>query len=284
MILYATVLCLLCPLTVACTGGDEPVKPSLPTAAQTTAAPVTTAVAQTTQMPEEETMKLKIGSYNIRHGGDANLDMSKLAGNITKLGLDIVGLQEVDQLTRRVEGIDTMQELCDATGYAYYCFFKAIDFRGGEYGVGVLSKYPIVETERILLPSEGYEQRVLGRATVNVDGVLIPFFVTHLSYEDLSIRTEQFARVAEILKAYDGFILTGDFNTANFAEFSVIENAYTVNNSEQKRVTFPGGSAAIDNIVYHTEAWSFGAPKTYAASYSDHYLLYSEAIYICTLP
>ena len=128
-------------------------------------------------------MRLTFGSYNIRHGEDAALDMSKIAENITKRGMDIVGIQEIDQMTSRVGGIDTMKMLSNATGYSYYVFFKAISYKGGEYGIGILSKYPILETERIELGSGECEQRVLGKAVIEVAGIRIPFFVTHLSYE-----------------------------------------------------------------------------------------------------
>ena len=127
--------------------------------------------------------KLRFGSYNIKHGGDAGLDMSKLAKNIRAADLGIVGLQEVDQLTTRVNNINTMKRLSNHTGYDYYAFFKAIDFKGGEYGVGILSKYPILETERIELSSGKEEKRVLGRAKIDVNGLTVNFFVTHISFD-----------------------------------------------------------------------------------------------------
>ena len=221
--------------------------------------------------------KLRFGSYNIKHGADADLDMSKLAKNILTTDLDIVGFQEVDQRTTRVNNIDTMKRLSNHTGYKYYAFFKAMDYKGGEYGVGVLSKYPIVETERIPLYSGNKEPRVLGRAAINVNGLTVNFFVTHLSYESLEIRTQQFNQIAEKVKGYESFIITGDFNTSDFNEFSVIENSAMVNNSDFSIPTFPGGTSAIDNIVYEDGTWSFSRPWTFIASYSDHYLLYAEA-------
>ena len=44
---------------------------------------------------------LKVASYNIRHGADAGLDMSVLAGVISSVGAEIVGLQEVDMNAAR---------------------------------------------------------------------------------------------------------------------------------------------------------------------------------------
>lgn len=244
----------------------------------TTTAASTTA-ANTTQ-PEPQELELRFASYNIKHGQQANLDMTKLAKNIIDLELDVVGLQEVDQLTTRVNGIDTMKELSDATGYPYYCFFKTINYKGGEYGIGVLSKYPIVDTEKIsLYTPSGMEKRVLGRAEINANGVLVQFFVTHLSYESADVRKVQFDEVATAVAAYENFVLTGDFNTSNFTEYAVIKNAGMVNNAQKNVVTMPKNSNSIDNIVYATDYWSFGDPIAFEQSYSDHYLLYSVATY-----
>ncbi len=235
---------------------------------------------ENTPIVEEEPMKLTFGTYNIKHGADDLPALSRIANNITKHGMDVVGLQEVDQMTTRVGGVDTMKTLSEATGYPYYAFFKAISYKGGEYGVGILSKYPIVETERIALESSTYEQRVLGRACIDVNGEQIQFFVTHLSYETKEIRTTQFAELAEVLANYENYVLTGDFNTSDFSEYAVLPNVNAVNKASRHVVTFPSSSSSIDNIVYSNVAWSFEAPKTVTESYSDHYALYAKGTYL----
>ncbi len=42
-----------------------------------------------------------------------------------------------------------------------FAFGKALDFDGGEYGVGILSKYKIDKSKVINLPSGDAEQRVV---------------------------------------------------------------------------------------------------------------------------
>ena len=145
---------------------------------------------------------------------------------------------------------------------------------------GILSRYPILETERILLESGDCEQRVLGRAAIEVNGEAIQFFVTHLSYESLDLRTKQFAQVAQVLQNYEGYVLTGDFNTSDFSEYTVLPNANAVNRASSHLVTFPDGPSSIDNIVYSNTKWSFERPKTVTASYSDHYALYAMGTYL----
>lgn len=225
--------------------------------------------------------KMSVGSYNIIHGKFCNFEFDKLAEDIVSKDLDIVGLQEVDKDAIRSNNVDITAYLAEKTGLKYYQFFKAIPLKnGGEYGVAVISKYPILETERIELDSEGTgEQRVMGRVKVDVNGTMVNFFVAHLSYESSEKREVQFKQVSEIMNSYDNFILTGDFNTPDFSEYSVIENAKLINSDEKFVITFPLHNSCIDNIVYSEKTWSFDEPKRLVNKNSDHYMLYATGTY-----
>ena len=68
-------------------------------------------------------------------------------------------------------------------------FVKTIDLEGkdhpfGEYGIMLLSRFPIIRAEAVLLPSEKVEQRAYIRAEIDVDGDVLTFYNTHLSHED----------------------------------------------------------------------------------------------------
>jgi endonuclease/exonuclease/phosphatase family metal-dependent hydrolase len=232
----------------------------------------TTAAPETTE--EETKMTLRIGSYNIKHAADAKLNLSTIAKVITEANLDIVGLQEVDLRTTRVNGIDQPRMLADAAGMPYYVFVRAIDFKGGQYGTLILSKYPIVSSEVIPLESWDKEARSLGHAVIDVNGIQIDFFNTHLSYEDKTLRQAQFFEVSEKTDLCKNFILTGDFNTADFSEFTIL-GANLINNVGRWYPTFPGGNSAIDNIVY-TDSFKEIASGTVTKSFSDHYMLWAE--------
>ena len=216
---------------------------------------------------------LRVGSYNIKTGSQVNYNLKLIAEDITGMKLDVVGLQEIDQLTNRNGKIDTMKTLSQLTGYEYYKFAKAISYQGGEYGVGILSRYPIDSFEVIKLYSGGKEQRVLSHAVIDINGVKVDFFNTHLSYESKDIRTEQFKAVAEKLSECKNFILTGDFNTSDTAEFTVIEKSFLVN--PKKYVTFPGSNSHIDNIVL-SENWVVTDSGTLEKGHSDHSMLWAE--------
>ncbi len=217
---------------------------------------------------------LVVGSYNIANGGYADHDFSKIADDILAAKLDIVGLQEVDVGTLRVKKADTMKELSEKTGYPYYAFFKTIDFWGGDYGVAVLSRYPIIESERIKLTSGWHEQRVLGRVKVDVGGYHVSFFVTHLSYEEWAVREKQLREINAIVSGEDNFILTGDFNCDSLDEFRLIESSSAVNTSSYSVLTC--GGACIDNIV-HSKNYELSRPETLDNGNSDHRLLYATA-------
>jgi endonuclease/exonuclease/phosphatase family metal-dependent hydrolase len=161
-------------------------------------------------------------------------------------------------------------------------FFKAINHDGGEYGLAIISKYPIVKHELIKLSSGSAEQRILAHAEIDVNGTTVDFFVTHVSYDDEgggASRAKQFKEIANKLANYDNFILTGDFNTRNLDEYSVIANSTLVNSKENNVVTYPDGRSPVDNIVYSTANFSDSGPNVVTNSYSDHYMLWSTLTY-----
>lgn len=221
---------------------------------------------------------LRFASYNILHGKCADEDMSGIAKNIIENEIDIVGIQEIDRGTLRSDGRDILRVLSEATGYKHYVFFKTISFDGGDYGIGVLSRYPIIADAELMLDSEGGENRALGYAQIDVNGKAVSFFVTHLSFDSPTARKKQMAQISKTLKNYNDFVLAGDFNTSDFSIYEAISGYATLNKKESPAVTFPDGELSIDNIVYSADAWSFGEINVVTDSYSDHYMIWGEAI------
>lgn len=218
---------------------------------------------------------LKVASYNIRHGADAGLDMSVLAGVIRSVGAEIVGLQEVDMNAARSGSHDQVAELMDALGYGYGEFVRSIDIRGGQYGTAVVSKYPITKKEVYpLYLGPKSEQRMLGVFAIDVDGAPITFANTHLDYLSAETIRTQMREVNAVLKDKD-YVLTGDFNTTDMTQFYELEGASFTMCDEHRLVTFPSAGITIDNIVYKGayKLLSFG---TVEESYSDHRMLWAE--------
>ncbi len=269
------------------TPGDDP---------QTGATPPSTNPGNTTTPDDEydpsvdkdpEPITLNIGTYNIANGREVDHNMMILAADIANHKLDIVGLQEVDQFCDRSGNMDTMKTMSELTGMPYYTFFKAINLSGngeggvGEYGVGVLSKYPIVETERIELYSTG-EQRVLGRTRIDVDGTKINFFTTHLEWSPDATRNKEMLQLNEIMAQYDNFVVVGDFNVHELSEYRTLDYKGMVNTEEKPILTYSAsdGDWYLDNIIYSPEDWTFTEGKTLPNGHSDHFLLYSTGTFL----
>ena len=275
--IFLLLFSLLCTSLASCDSGTpaDTTSGEVETTAITEAEETTEEITEAPETTEEEVkMTLRIGTYNIKHGAEANLDLKTIAKVITDANLDIVGVQEVDFRTKRSNGIDQPRMLAEAAGMPYYVFVRAIDYQGGQYGTLILSKYPIISSEVIPLESWDKEGRALGHAVIDVNGFQFDFFNTHLSYEDRTLRTEQFFQVSEKTDLCKNFILTGDFNTADFTEFTIL-GANLLNHAARWYPTFPGGNSAIDNIVY-TDCFKELASGTVTQSYSDHYMVWAE--------
>lgn len=225
---------------------------------------------------QEGDVMLRVASYNIRHGADVNMDMKVLADDITGLNIDVVGLQEIDQNAKRSGYIDTMKLLSEATGMEYYAFAKGVPLGSGEYGTGILSRWPIVAFEVTPLTSDDHEQRSIGHAILDVNGTYVHFFNTHLSYESKTTRTKQYAQVAELLPKGEPWILTGDFNTGDFTEFDVLGYGTLLNRADHRMASFFSSSSPIDNIVL-SEGWAVMDDGMLEVPHSDHYMIWCDA-------
>jgi endonuclease/exonuclease/phosphatase family metal-dependent hydrolase len=167
------------------------------------------------ELPKE----IRVVSYNIHHGRglDGKVDLKRIAEVIAAESPDIVALNEVDQGTRRTEGIDMPAELAALTNMEAV-FIKNIDFEGGGYGNAVLTRLPIRRKENHKLPShyEGEQRGVLELelGAADEEEPLI-FLCTHLDYrpEDHE-RMASVKTIEDIAARHKGWpiILAGDLN------------------------------------------------------------------------
>lgn len=163
-------------------------------------------------------LTLRVLTYNIHHGEgtDRRIDLGRIASVIQSATPDLVALQEVDKETARTNGVDQAARLGELTGL-HSLFGKAMDYKGGAYGVALLSKWPLVEPRTFPLPSDpGIEPRVVLRANVQPEATAPPlsFFVTHLDHRaDPVQRTRQAEKLRGLFPPdAKPAILAGDFN------------------------------------------------------------------------
>jgi len=160
---------------------------------------------------------VKVLSFNILHGATTkgDFDLDAIAKIIIDADPDFVALQEVDFKTNRALNYDLVTELGWRVKMAGI-FGKAMDYNGGEYGEGVLSKYTFLQTRNVALPfTPGNEPRAaLEIITLLPSGDTIAFVGTHLDH--LKNEKDRVAQANKINQAFSSnkypTILAGDLN------------------------------------------------------------------------
>ncbi|GAA1136314.1 hypothetical protein GCM10009630_39130 [Kribbella jejuensis] len=177
--------------------------------------------------------RLTVASYNIHAGaGEDNVfDLDRTARALKALDADVIGLQEVDvHWDKRSNWLDTIAELATRLGM-YPAFAPIYDLdppAAGQprrqYGVGVLSRFPLVNVENhsitrlstqdpnpVPAPAPGFLE-----VEIEVRGRRVHVYCTHLDYRaDPTVRRMQVADTLAILAqdpSAELQILVGDFN------------------------------------------------------------------------
>jgi endonuclease/exonuclease/phosphatase family metal-dependent hydrolase len=166
------------------------------------------------------TKELRILCYNVHHcnppSKEGFIDIDAVAKVINNAQPDLVALQEIDVHTERSGApVDQAKELGRLTGM-YSFFAKTIDFQGGEYGIAILSKFPLITTQVLALPMEhntGGEPRAVAAVVVEpVDGFKITFVSTHLDVKEENSALQIHAIVDYVQGMDAPVILAGDLN------------------------------------------------------------------------
>jgi len=180
---------------------------------------------------------IKVMTYNIHHGNPPDkpdsIDVSAIAAIIKQQQPDIVALQEVDVNTKRDGHINEIATIAAKAGYQSFYFAKTIDLEGGQYGIAILSKYPLTRTATHKLPSNGApgaEPRVLATAIVHLPGnKRVQFGCTHLDAYHKENRLLQIKEIIRLTdKSSDPFIIGGDFNSSENSDvIKLLDQAFT---------------------------------------------------------
>lgn len=200
-----------------------------------------------TTMAQSKPKTIKVMTYNIHHGNPPErpgvIDLPAIAAVIKQHAPDLVALQEVDKVTKRTGQVDQLKQLAELTGM-YYFFSKGIDFEGGEYGVGILSKYPINSSNRYPLPSKaGIEAEARSLAVIHVtlpNGEGLYFACTHLDLNN-EHRMLQIKEINNLIgRKKADVILAGDLNlTSSTPAMKLLEQYFTRSCTENCAPTIP---------------------------------------------
>ncbi len=149
------------------------------------------------------------------------MNLERVADLVAASRADVVLLQEIDRGTRRSEGVDHLARLRELTGFNA-AFGKSLDYQGGDYGIAILSRWPILAHETVPLrtdppqPRAGgeLEPRVALLATIRAPGGPLTVVNTHFDASRVETwRLQEAEGLLERLAAVDGPLLAGgDFN------------------------------------------------------------------------
>ncbi|MCF8106127.1 MAG: endonuclease/exonuclease/phosphatase family protein [Desulfohalobiaceae bacterium] len=100
--------------------------------------------------------RLKVLTYNIHRclHMDGKINPLKTAERLNSLDADVIALQEVDVHKRRTHGFHQARFLADYLDMEY-TFFPVLTSGREQYGLALLSRYPVIEMKMDLLPFEG---------------------------------------------------------------------------------------------------------------------------------
>lgn len=171
-------------------------------------------------MAQSDTINVRMMSYNLRFGELATLE--EIGLHIKSFNPDFVALEEVDvnayrNIAKHQHGKNFIAELSGITGM-FAAFGKGINLgEKGYFGNGLLSKYPIVKTETMMLPNpRNTEQRVVLYAWIDKGhGDTLVVAATHLCYLHEETKLAQGKAIIERLEKSAGdlpILIGGDFN------------------------------------------------------------------------
>lgn len=165
-------------------------------------------------------MNITLMSYNTQHCLNyvtRKIDFDIMTDTIRKCGADIIGLQEMFNKGETEAFTEQTAVLAKKLGFYHY-FAEATRLEKGKYpyGVGILSRYPVLSAETVIIPdpivrtgTRYYETRCLLKAKLNVAGglnVLVSHFGLNPDEQENAVQT-----VMENLSD-EKCVLLGDFN------------------------------------------------------------------------
>ncbi|MBO7194758.1 MAG: endonuclease/exonuclease/phosphatase family protein [Alistipes sp.] len=226
----------------------------------------------------QQSIHTRVMSYNVRNctGLDGEHSPQRIANIITAENVEAVALQELDSMTMRYPGEDVLGKLAELTGM-YPTFGASIDFQGGKYGIGILTKEKPISWQRVPLPC-----RAEPRSLLIVELEDYYFCSTHLSLHAEDRNSSASKILFELSKLDKPVIIAGDFNATPDEESikHLTEGFHFV--SSPTKLTFPADKPEIeiDYIgVMRKFATEIEEVETYVAEAtveSDHRPLVSE--------
>lgn len=188
------------------------------------------------QFSSQKSKTLKISSYNVRNakGMDNVTDFDRVANVINDMDAYAIAIQELDSATERSKGIVVLNELAKRTNM-HASFNGSIEYQGGKYGNGILTREKPIRKEAIALP--GREER---RSLLIVELADFVICGTHLSLNNED-RKSSMEIIENQTKKYSSkpVFLVGDLNATPESEEIVSLSENWIMLSDPSQPTFP---------------------------------------------
>lgn len=234
---------------------------------------------------------MRLVSYNIRLALDSSLD--RIARVVHDLEADAVCLQEVGRYWAMGPPVDMRTVLSAQTGLPHAVFAPAIQRGPAQYGIAVLSRYPLEVLARPPLPQRQDEPRVLLACRLHAADESLLLLTSHVSVVG-GDRPAQFAAIGDCIGAMERrqslpLALVGDLN-AELQEPALIElmgrcglRSAHVEVLGAVPPTFPTKSPerAIDHILM-TEGLAVSRAGVESVDASDHLPVWADVSPRCT--
>ena len=190
---------------------------------------------------------LKLMTYNIKNanGMDDVCDFQRVANVINNASPDVVAIQEVDSMTNRSGQKYVLGEIAERTQMHAY-FAPAIDYDGGKYGIGLLTRQVPVRLQTIPLP--GREE---ARALILAEFEDYIYCCTHMSLTEED-RMESLKIVKSFTTPYKKpLFLAGDMNAEPESDFikELQKDFQILSNPKQHTYPAPEPKETIDYIA-----------------------------------
>ncbi len=173
-------------------------------------------------MPSSDGDRIKVVTFNLKYAEKIVLAIQEFRIWPRLLMADIILLQEMNWTGT--------QEMAKALGYNYLYYPASIHpWTGKLFGNAILSKWPIAQAEKVLLPYTNpltKQQRIAVAATVTIGDLPVRVYSIHLETILLS-QVKRFEQVRAILdhiqtqEASTHYIVGGDFNMVGAREISM---------------------------------------------------------------
>ena len=190
---------------------------------------------------------LKLMSYNIKNanGMDNVCNFQRIANVINNTAPDVVAIQEVDSMTNRSGQKYVLGEIAERTQMHGY-FAPAIDYDGGKYGIGLLTKQVPLRLQTLPLP--GREE---ARTLILAEFADYIYCCTHMSLTE-----EDRMKSLELVKAFTSsstkpLFLAGDMNAEPESGFikKLQKDFQILSNPKQHTFPAPDPKETIDYIA-----------------------------------